>query len=266
MKNSIVLSVEPEVKPLGLGGDFERNAEFIASLGFDGVELSVMNMNLVDRERIRKIAERYRLAIPAIGASQYYLYHGLSFSTSDREIRKKAINKVKESIKFAGELNSNFIIGLVQGKYERIYEESFNYMKDCLQECAKFAEGQKVLLLLEPINRYAPAMIRTIDEGIRMIDEVASSSVKLLADTFHMNIEERSMTESIKRGKGYIAHMHFSDSNRLAPGQGHIDYYRIAEALRKIKYEGFVSAEMLPEPNPSTAAKLAIKLIKSLPY
>jgi len=90
--------------------------------------------------------------------------------------------------------------------------------------------------------------------------------VKLLADTHHMNIEERSLPESIRQAKGYIAYMHFSDSNRLAPGMGHIDYRAIAEALRDIGYEGFCTAEFIPGPDPLTAARQTMQLMKSLPY
>jgi len=153
-----------------------------------------------------------------------------------------------------------------QGKNERSYEEGFTHLKESLLECAKVAEELDVQILLEAITRYLPVIIKTIEEGIRMIDEVASPSVKLLADTHHMNIEERSITKSIRQAKGYLAHVHFSDSNRLAPGQGHIDFYKIAEALRDIGYEGFVSGEIQPEPDPSTAARLTIELIRSLPY
>ena len=99
-----------------------------------------------------------------------------------------------------------------------------------------------------------------------MVDEVNSSFIKLLVDTFHMNIEERSMTESIKPAKGYIGHVHFSDNNRLAPGQGHIDFRSIAKILQAIDYQGFVSGEILPEPDGETAARWTIELINSLAY
>jgi sugar phosphate isomerase/epimerase len=225
-----------------------------------------MNVDRVDAKKIRKITERYQLAIPAIGSGRYYVKHGLSLSASDSDIKKKAIDSVEESLRVAAELNSSFIIGVAQGKPETDYEEGFTYLKDSLQECAKVAEGQGVLLLLEPVTRYLPVVINTLRQGIRMIEEVASPSVKLLADTHHMNIEEKSILESIRQAKGYLGHVHFSDSNRLAPGQGHIDFYKIAEALRDIEYEGFVSAEILPEPDPLTAARQTVELIKSLPY
>lgn len=266
MKSSIFVAVEADVQPEGLGGDFEKNARFISDLGFDGADLSIMNLDQVDRRKVKEIIKRYQLAVPAIASGRYFLKHGLSISTSNRDIRKKTMDKIEEFVGFAGELGSNFVIGPVQGEYERSYEEGFNYMGDSLQQCAKFAERQGVLLLIEPMNRFIPAIIRTIGEGVKMVDKVGSPSVRLVADTFHMNIEERSMTESIKQAKGYTAQMHFCDNNRRAPGQGHIDFHKIAEALKEIKYEGFVSAEILPEPDPLTAAKLSIELIKSLPY
>jgi len=266
MKRSIVLAVEKDVQPEGLGGDFEKNARFISDLGFDGADLSIMNLDQVDRRKVKEIIKRYQLAVPAIASGRYFLKHGLSISTSNRDIRKKAMDKVAEFVGFAGELGSNFVIGPVQGEYEKSYEEGFNYMRDSLQECAKFAEKQGVILLIEPMNRFIPAIIRTIGEGVKMVDKVGSTSVRLVADTFHMNIEEKSMTESIKQAKGYIAQMHFCDNDRRAPGQGHIDFHKIAEVLKEIKFEGFVSAEILPEPDPPIAAKLSLELIKSLPY
>ena len=268
LKSSMFLYAEPDVKPLlGLGGDFEKNAELIAELGFDGLELiTTGHPNQIDIPRIKKIADRYQLSIPNVAAGLYFVQNGLSLCTNDSSLRKKTIYIVNESLRVAAELNSNFTVGLHQGKVERSYEESFSYLKDSLQQCAKVAEEQGVLIFVEAMNRYLPAMIRTISDGKNIIDAVASTSLKILTDTHHMNIEERSLADSIRQAKGYLAHMHFSDNNRLAPGQGHIDYYKIAEALKDIGYEGYVSAEILPEPDPLTAARQTIELIKSLPY
>lgn len=196
----------------------------------------------------------------------YFTKHGLSLSTSDNEIRKKTINSVKEFIRLAAEIGTNHSISIAQGKIERNYEESFKYLKDSIGECARFAEEQGRLLVIEPVNRFAPHVIRTIGEGVKLLNEVASRSVKLCPDTFHMNIEERSMAESIKQGKGYIGHFHLSDNNRQAPGKGHIDFFEIAEALKEIKYEGFASAEIITKPDQQFAAKLTMEVIKSLPY
>ncbi len=268
MKSAIFLYAEPDVKPLlGLGGDLEKNARLIAELGFDGLELiTTGHPNRIDIRKIKQIADRYHLSIPKLAAGLYFVQHGLSLCTSDSNIRKKTIDNVNEATRIAAELGGNFGLGLHQGKAEGSYEDSFKYLKDSLQQCAKVAEEQGVFILVEPMNRYLPAMLRTISDGKSIIDAVASPSVKILADTHHMNIEERSLPDSIRQAKGYIGHVHFSDSNRLAPGLGHIDYHEIALALKDIGYGGFVSAEILPEPDPLTAATQTIKLIKSLPY
>jgi sugar phosphate isomerase/epimerase len=137
-------------------------------------------------------------------------------------------------------------------------------MRDCLQECSKNAEEHNILLLIEPMNRYGPGLITTIAEAIRIINEIGSPNIKIVADSHHMNIEESSICESIRQAKGYLAHFHASDSNRLAPGQGHIDYSEIAATLKEIGYNGFLSAEILPVPDQWTAAKLTIQHLKPL--
>jgi sugar phosphate isomerase/epimerase len=264
LKSAIVASVEIDMKPWGLGGDFEDNARFLSELGFDGVELAIFELSHVKPGKVWNIVERYHLEIPAIAQGKYYEQHGISFSTDNHIKRKKAIAKIKESIEVAGELNSNVIIGGVQGKYEKSYEDSFHYLQDCLYECSKTAEEQNVLLLIEPINRYGPGLITTIGEAVRIIEEVGSPNIKVVADSHHMNIEERSMGESIRQSKGYLAHFHASDSNRLAPGQGHIDFGEIASTLKEIGYRGYLSAEILPVPDQWTAAKQTIQHLKPL--
>ncbi|MFC1974630.1 TIM barrel protein [Chloroflexota bacterium] len=265
MKSAMCISVEPQVKVYGMEGNFEENIRFIANLGFDGIELRTdLEPDQIDSKRIKETVARYDLEISALAQGQYYYQYGLSLSTGNREVREKAVEKIKESIKVAGELNSKVIIGGVQGKYERSYEESFCYMKDCLQECSKTAAEQGVLLLLEPVNRYVPMLLRTVREGIRIIDEIGSPWIKLMADSYHMNIEEVSIYESIRQAKGYLAHFHVADSNRLAPGQGHIDFKGIVATLKEIGYKDYLSAEILPLPDQLTAARLTIQCLKPL--
>jgi len=266
MKASIVMSVEPGYSTLGLGGDFEENARLIAELGFDGAELHVDELKKNDTGWIREIAEQYGLTITGVGSGQYYRKHNLGLSTNNEEIRKRTIDRVAQALQFASELHSNIHIGAGQGTHDKTYEEGLCHLMESLRECAKIAQELGTRIDIEICNRYLPAMIRTIDQGKRLVDAVGSPWVKLLADTHHMNIEERSLPESIRQAKGYIAYMHFSDSNRLAPGMGHIDYHAIAEALRDIGYEGFCTAEFIPGPDPLTAARQTMQLMKSLPY
>ena len=96
------------------------------------------------------------------------------------------------------------------------------------------------------------------------MDKVNYSNVGLLLDSFHMNIEEPSIYDSIRLAKDRLYHFHLADSNRWYPGAGHIDFPKIIETLNEVNYEGFVSAEILPYPDPDIAAKNTIDYMRKL--
>ena len=94
---------------------------------------------------------------------------------------------------------------------------------------------------------------------MRLLQGLGTDNVMLLADFFHMNIEEADLPAALRSGAGRIGHVHFVDSNRRPAGCGHTDFGPIAAALRDIGYDGYVSAEALPYPNPVEAASLTIQ-------
>ncbi|MCK4249757.1 MAG: sugar phosphate isomerase/epimerase [Candidatus Omnitrophica bacterium] len=96
-------------------------------------------------------------------------------------------------------------------------------------------------------------LIYTVDEAVELVKELEYDNLKILPDTFHMNIDEADFAKSIVRGGNLISLVHFADSNRLAPGQGHTDFDKIMGALSKISYSGYICAEVLPRPNDQTA-------------
>ena len=112
---------------------------------------------------------------------------------------------------------------------------------------------------MEPLNRYETDLVKTLSDGVQLIEAVGAENVKLLADLFHMNIEETDPAQAILDCPGKIGHMHFVDSNRRAAGFGHMDYGPIAHALSAIGYNGFASAEAFPLPDAKAAAEMTIK-------
>ena len=90
------------------------------------------------------------------------------------------------------------------------------------------------------------------------MDGLQTNGVSLLADLFHMNIEEENIAQSLTNGSKYVGHVHFADSNRRPVGCGHTDIAPIARALTDIRYEGCVSAEAFDWPDPETAARQTI--------
>ncbi len=89
-------------------------------------------------------------------------------------------------------------------------------------------------------------------------------NIGILFDTFHANIEEISIGESIQRADDRLFHVHIADSNRWAPGYGHLDFSQISKVLSGIDYQGFGSLESLPKPNPKICLQESSLFIKNL--
>jgi sugar phosphate isomerase/epimerase len=204
------------------------------------------------------------LSVPAIGTGQAFGEEGLSFTHSDPRIRRKAIDRIKEQITFAKNFNAVVIIGLVRGtvKNDSDKNQAYKNMFAAFDECASFDENVKIVI--EPINRYETNLLNTVSETLEFIDELGKSNVGLLLDTFHMNIEEPNIFESIKLAKDKIFHFHVADSNRWHPGAGHIDFKEIYETLTEVNYNGFISAEILPLPDSDTASANNISYLSDI--
>jgi sugar phosphate isomerase/epimerase len=120
-----------------------------------------------------------------------------------------------------------------------------------------------VPLIYEPLNRYETNLFNTLESAAGFIDTLDSRHIKLLADLFHMNIEEENLEESIYNNGAYIGHVHFADSNRKPMGFGHTDMSPIAKSLKEIGYSGYVSAEAFPFPDSDQAAAQTISAFKT---
>lgn len=112
-----------------------------------------------------------------------------------------------------------------------------------LQNLSKYAKDNGVLLLLEPLNRFLTPYCCTAEDALGICKAVDNPSFGILLDTFHMNIEEDSLSESIELTRDFLYHMHFADNNRKMPGEGHIDFSSILKALHKIKYQRYITFE-----------------------
>ncbi len=265
MKLSIVLSTQPaSFSALAYKGHWEENLSRIRGFGYDGVELAVRDPNLLDTRVLNALLEENRLPVPALGTGQAYGEEGLSFTHPEEDIREKTIERVGAHIDLAGRLGAAVIIGLVRGRSGPgvDVERAEGWLVEALRACA--ARNTTVRLAVEPINRYETDLINTVTSGLRFLEKVRMDNVGLLLDTFHMNIEEPSIPESIRSCGNSLFHFHLADSNRWYPGAGHTDFHSVVEALSRISYRGFLSAEILPLPDPDTAARNTIRHMRSL--
>jgi len=267
MKLSIVLSTHAaKFQAVAFKGDFESNLEEIASYGYDGVEVAIRDPRLVDHEQLLDLIDRKGMEIPAIGTGQAWGEEGLSFSDPDAKVREAAIERVISHIPLARKADAAIIIGLVRGIAPTTVSEqqAEEWMVEALKVCTRKALEAGVRIALEPINRYETSLINSTAQGLDLIEEVGAANLGLLLDTFHMNIEEPSIEESIKQCGDRIFHFHVADSNRWYPGAGHIDFESVLTTLYRTGYAGFVSGEFMPDPEAGISARRAIEFLRGL--
>ena len=267
MKLSIVLSTHAaSFEPLVYQGDLEDSVAKIASLGYDGVELAVRDPNLLDGEHLRRLMADYDLEVPAIGTGQAYNEEGLSFTDPDGSVRARAIERIIDQIDLASTLEAVVIVGLIRGRVVEGVgrERAMDWLVTALQECLQEAARRDVKLALEPLNRYETELINSVAEGLSLVAQMKADNFGLLLDTFHMNIEERSIEESILQAGPRIFHFHVADSNRWYPGGGHLEFASIVAALREVGYRGYLSVEALPLPDAQRCAQRAIEHLRQM--
>jgi len=268
MKYSIVLSTQPaQFQAATFKGGLEPNLQRIAALGYAGVELAIRDPRLVDAGEIERLVRLHGLAVPAIGTGQAWGEEGLSFTDPDPEVRRAAIERTISHIPFAARTGAVIIIGLLRGVVKPGVDgsQAMDWLVAALQQCCAAARPHGVRLALEPICRYETTLINNLAQGLELLRQVGAANMGLLADTFHMNIEEPVIEDSIRACGDRIFHFHVADSNRWYPGAGHLDFERILNTLLSTGYRGTVSGEFMPLPDADTAAQRGIAFLRSLP-
>ncbi|HEY0980676.1 TIM barrel protein [Schlesneria sp.] len=229
-------------------------------LGFDAIELFAPGPDAVSRETLGKLLSTHQLRLAAVGTGAGWVKHKLSLTSPDADVRKRAIDFIRSMVDFGGVHQAPAIIGSMQGRWGEgvSKEQAIDWLREGLNVLGEHARGYGVPLIYEPLNRYETNLLNTVDAGVELMESLATNNVRLLADLFHMNIEERDLAAALTRGGRWIGHIHFVDSNRRPAGCGHIDYAPIAKSLKDIHYAGYLSAEALPWPDSSAAAEQTI--------
>ena len=267
MKLSVVLSTHAAAfEAVAFKGDFAANVTKIAAWGYDGVELAVRDPSLVNAGELERVVAEHGLVVPAIGTGQAWGEEGLSFTSDDPAVRAAAIERIASHVPLAAHLDAIVILGLIRGitPEGQTHEQSMEYLVEAIQQCATAAAGTSVRFALEPMNRYETDLIHTAADGLELIERVGADNFGLLLDTFHMNIEEADIGESIRACGDRIFHFHVADSNRWYPGAGHLDFASILDELEETGYGGFVSGEFMPLPDADTAAENGIGYLRNL--
>jgi sugar phosphate isomerase/epimerase len=224
--------------------------------GFDAVELFLPSADTVSIAEIQQLQKEHHLAIAAVGTGAGMVKHGLTLTDADPAIRQKALDFILALVDFGGQLAAPAILGSMQGRCTTTvpHDLALRYLAEALQTISARAATHGVKFIYEPLNRYETNLFNRIGDAAAFLTTHQLDNVTLLADLFHMNIEETSLEQSIAENIGHIGHIHFADSNRRAMGFGHTDSKPLLLLLHQLGYEGYLSAEILPLPSADKAA------------
>jgi sugar phosphate isomerase/epimerase len=253
--------------PLLFAGEWERGVETAIELGYDAIELSLRDPQEQVVKDLAKALHEKRFPISTIATGQSYYNDGLSLTSLDESVQAKLYDRFRGFIDLLAPYRSTLTLGGVRGNLTGdpgTFPAQRQRMVEAVRRCAEYAQAVGVQVAIEPINRYETNLIHTVGDALEFIREVGAENLVVLADTFHMNIEEVSLEDALRQAGKRLGYVHFADSNRLAAGRGHVDFKSLAGVLREIGYTGYISAEILPLPDSRTAAQWAIECFRAL--
>ena len=232
--------------------DLEKSIQRLARYKYDAIELEGEPDNeKYEPKKVKTILKKYGLEVSSI-AGMYLWKEGIKrdLASSDKKIREQTIEYLFRCINYARLIGAKLVI-VVPAAVSKLTpslskKEDWKNSVKAVQEVAKYAEKKDILLAIEPINRYETYLVNSIQDALCYAREVNSTHVKIMADTFHMNIEERDIPETIRIAGSNLINVHIADSNRCSVGRGHINFKALIKALKEINYQYALTLEPLP--------------------
>lgn len=228
--------------------DYKYYIEKVAKLGFDILEIAATPISHYSDKQINELKACAKANGIILTAG-----HGPSaeqnLSSADPEVRKNAKVFFTDLLKRLNKLDIHLIGGALYSYWPVDYSKTIDKQGDwersveSVREIAKVAEACGVSYCLEVLNRFENYMLNTAEEGVSFVKQVDNPSVKVMLDTFHMNIEEDSIGGAIRTAGSYLGHLHTGECNRRVPGKGRTPWKEVGEALRDIGYNGSVVME-----------------------
>lgn len=259
IRSAVTVCLVPEAHqgPFVFHGSLPTRCANAAQAGFDAIEVFPPHADEINALELREGLREHRLELAALGTGAGWLLRQLSLTDPDPHVRLCARDFIGAMVDLAGGFGAPAIVGSMQGRFtDRVSrDEALDWLRVELDQLGPRAHALEVPLLFEPLNRYESNLLNTVAEAVDFLGTLRTRNVKLLLDLFHANIEEADMAAAIRQAGPHLGHVHFADSNRRAVGLGHTNFGPIAAALRDIGYDGYLSAEVFPWPEPEVAAR-----------
>jgi sugar phosphate isomerase/epimerase len=223
--------------------EFEGDLACLKRSGYDAVELQIADPATFDESRVRNALQAAGLPMCAFQTGATYATRGNCLCTAEEDVRERTVKLLMSFVDLAARWQAVIVMGSLQGrlKEEPSRAAGETRIRDALRRVGEHAVGKKVTVAFEPVNHGEIGFHNTIAEAEALVRGLALSSVRLMVDTYHMNIEEKDMLAPLPRIRDILAHVHLSETNRDVLGEGHWDTRGFLAELRRIGYSGFCS-------------------------
>lgn len=275
------------MNPIGINlwnwvGNFNRSKiEYIekaALLGYSAIEIGLEDTSF-DPIPVRDVIKANDLQVTICAA----LTKGKDISNFDRAIRQDTKQYMKSCFELGKKIGAKTFVGPLYGGGGKAHllnpadkKKEWDYAVEGLREMADLALTHGISLAIEPLNRYRTSVVNTIAQALEMVDEIDRENVGVLYDTFQANIEEKNIYEALRLvcESNKLMHVQLSDSNRAAPGMGHIDFKPVISILKEYNYQGHITVETFAKgvfdsgwiilDEPDNIARIGLKTIKNI--
>jgi len=234
----------------------------VKDMGYDILEVAVEDKTLIDWQRLKRMSREAGIHITISGA----FGPERDISSTDPAYRKQGFDYIVDCIRIAEEMGSPVFTGPVYsavGKTRIVSEQQKkqerNWCLENLVHAGKIAASCGVIVGIEPLNRFETDMVNTAEQALSIVKEVSDRHIKISLDTFHCNIEEKNIPDTIRKvGKEYLCHVQGNECDRGTPGTGHLDWKGIHEALTDISYDDAIVIETFGAPSKELARAACI--------
>jgi D-psicose/D-tagatose/L-ribulose 3-epimerase len=242
--------------------ELEDLAPKIAQMGCDHIEIPMDDPKTLDFKKIGEIVNKAGIKSISFCAA---MSPDRDLIDADPNVRKNGVEYLKDSIDGLAMVGGKHLVGPFYSAVGRTWQQTaeerehdLKILVEILRDLAEYASKKGIVLGLEPINRFETSFITTADQAIELVDRVNHPACKIMLDTFHMNIEEDSMGDAIRKVGSRLIQVHSNENNRGTPGAGHVPWVEVAEALKDIKFDGVFVIESFTNKVKSIAKAAAI--------
>jgi len=211
-----------------------------AEMGYDVVEFPLEEPDGFDYDRASDRLDEHGLGASVVVA----MSEERDLLAEDPDVRANGREYVRETVDAAAALGSDRVVGPLYSAVGRTWRmdeaeraAAMDDVVDQLSELAAYAGDRGVSLCVEPLNRFETSVLNTAEQTIEVVDRVDDPACEILLDTFHMNVEEKSLPGAIRAAGDRLGHVHACGNDRGAPGNDHVDWGGVAAALDDVGYD-----------------------------